>query len=307
MNSKLKIGITGGLGLVGKALRHSLSENAVFVSRQESTDLKPTEKKIVGSFADETVMEELTSELDVLIHLATSVGPRSDYDISFIENDLVGTIALYKVFFKKNPTGHFIYISTAGGLYDLHDPTPKTEESELCPTGMYGAIKLAVEDYLELNPSEKGMVTILRPSAIYGDSFKKNQTTGLIDKLLKSTLKESINEHVPIFDQLNSARDYLHVNDLVRAIKLVMNRKGSLFEVYNVGSGVEFSIKEVMTIVNNMSDEKTRTDIHKVTTGVTSLIVNSSKLFEAVGWKAEISLHEGIKKMYLKLKNKESK
>lgn len=297
MNSERIIGITGGTGLVGKALRAKLSSPVVLVMRHPSVDIRNNESVVLGSFSNPKVIEELVSTVDVIIHAATSVGPRSGFEDQFIEDDLVGTIKLAQSFFKKNPNGHFIYLSTAGGLYNLEDPSLKIEISAVEPKSLYGAIKLIVEGALE---NLDGKVTILRPSAIYGDSYKKNQTVGLIDKLLKSTISDEI---VPIFDKVQSARDYLHVDDLVEAILCLVDRKkGERFEVYNIGTGEEVSIEEIIKIINLVSSEKVKVEIVATPNERTSLIVNSNKVLCDVGWKSKILLKDGIIKMYKSLK-----
>lgn len=300
MKASFSIGITGGMGLVGKALRSSLSSPVIFISRQESTKaLKLNEKCLIGSFTDSHIQDEFISKVDVLIHAATSVGPRSEFESQFIENDLIGTLALAKNFFKSKPYGHFIYLSTSGGLYDLNDPNEKTEQSEIDPKSLYGAIKLLIEDSLQDLSGNHGLVTIVRPAPVYGDSLKKNLTVGLIDKLLKSTFTDSINEAaVPIFDNMNSARDYLHVDDLSSALKALINREhASRFEIYNIGTGKETSILEVIKTINTISERPVQYKVLPVDKKPTSLIVNSDKIFTDTGWKAQINLHDGILKM----------
>jgi nucleoside-diphosphate-sugar epimerase len=302
----LKIGITGGLGLIGKALRAQLSSPVIFVSRQIPQQvLQANETCLVGSFADTAIAEALTIGPDVLVHAATAVGPRSEFEKQFIENDLVATIALAKTFFKNNPHGHFIYLSTAGGLYDLEDRTAKTEASPTDSKTIYGAIKLLIEESLERISGEYGVVTILRPAPIYGDSLKKNQTVGLIDKLLNSISGPVVS----IFDNMESARDYLHVNDLIRAIKMVIqnrmkNQSASRFEIYNVGTGVETSILQVIETIHHICQQETHYEVLPVNKAPTSLIVNAEKLYQHVGWIAETTLDQGILKMYQDLQKR---
>lgn len=307
MNSKVTtIGITGGQGLIGKALRRHLTCPVVFVSRQQvNDDSRPNETFIQGSFTDEEVQQKFTRSIDVLVHAASMIGPRSEYDKIFLENDLVGTIELAKKFFKNNPDGHFVFLSTAGGLYDLSDPTEKTEESSTDPKSLYGAINLIIEDYLEQTYGESHKITVLRPAPIYGDSTKKNRTVGLIDLLLDSTLRNPKDALVNIFDRLESARDYLHVSDLVRAIEIVINnKKENGFQVYNIGTGVETSIADVISIINDLSGGRANVKILPVETGPTSLIVNATKISKHTGWLPQISLREGICQMYYDLQER---
>jgi nucleoside-diphosphate-sugar epimerase len=303
MSPQAKIGLTGGTGLIGKALRMKLSASVSLVVRDESqVNLRSNEDCIVGSFSDQHVVNKFVAELDVLIHAASGIGPRSEFNTQLVLDDLVGTLDLAKSFFSKTPQGHFIFLSTAGGLYDLEDAGIKTEESVVLAKSLYGAIKLLIEDSLEQIRPAGGMVTVLRPSAVYGDSFKKNQDVGLIDKLLKSTLKESVNLPVPIFDKMESARDYLHVDDLVRALLAVVNRKaGAGYEIYNVGTGTESSIGEVIRVINLLGEEKVRVNFLATMNNRTSLIVNADKLFQHTGWRAEIGFYDGVWKMYSEL------
>ena len=71
-----KVGITGGLGLIGKSLRsHFTQFPLVFMSRQTPVEnLLLNEKCLVGSFTDSLLAEQFTKNLDVLIHAATAVG-----------------------------------------------------------------------------------------------------------------------------------------------------------------------------------------------------------------------------------------
>ncbi len=295
------IGITGGLGLIGKSLRSHLTQfPLVFMSRQAPVDnLLLNEKCLVGSFTDSLIAEQFTKNLDVLIHAATAVGPRSEFENQFIENDLVGTINLAKIFFKNNPKGHFVFLSTAGGLYDLENKEIKTELSPVDTKSIYGAIKLLIEDSLEKLSGAEGRVTILRPAPVYGDSHKKNKTIGLIDKLLNSISGES----VQIFDKLESARDYLHVSDLSNAIKtLLLADLNYRYEIFNIGTGSETSIFEVINIIKKISDEDIHYEILEVDKKASSLIVSSDKLFKLIGWKAEIRLEDGVLEMSRELK-----
>ncbi|MBY0414162.1 MAG: NAD-dependent epimerase/dehydratase family protein [Bdellovibrionales bacterium] len=304
MKENLRIGITGGLGFIGIGLRKQINRRVVFISRElPKNALKPTETCLVGSFINPEIREEFVKNIDVLIHAASLVGPRSSYDSLIIENDLVGTIDLAKAFFAKNPNGHFIFLSTSGGLYDLGNPDEKSEESELFPDNLYGSIKMCIENFLEEKVKKNGVVTILRPAPIYGDSLKKNQTNGLIDKLLRSTLSEDPTLKVSIFDKMESSRDYLHIDDLVEAIDLVIDRdQKSRFEVYNIGTGIGTSIEKVLHIVNAISSKRPVYEILQVDKPASYLTLNSDKIFKEIGWKPKVSLLEGVLKMYRDLK-----
>lgn len=72
--------------------------------------LSSNEECIIGNFSDPSAIEEFVSKINVLIHAATGVGPRSEFEEQFIKDDLIGTLNLAKAFFKKNPKGHFFIL-----------------------------------------------------------------------------------------------------------------------------------------------------------------------------------------------------
>ncbi len=303
MNSDKKIGITGGDWLIGKALRQNLSSPVKFITRHSANEkLKDSETCILGNFADEKNIKHFVKDLDILIHTAAVVGPRGEFEIDFVRNDLVGSIELAKLFFKENPHGHFVFLSTAGGLYNLNDTSAKVETSEIFPDNIYGAVKYLVESALE----GLGNVSVLRPAPVYGDSLKKNQKIGLIDKLLKTTLPEYTSVPVDIFDNLNSSRDYLHVNDLVEAILVISTKKAhNNYEVYNVGTGLGTSISSVISMIEKITSKRVSVNIIPVDKIATSLVINSNKIFQEYGWKPKKELIDGIAEMYIDLQKKE--
>lgn len=291
------VGITGGFGLVGKALRLKLKDQVVVLARTQGQLFK-NETQVQGNFSERLIADQFCNNLDVLVHTASGVGPRSEYNEAYIKDDLIGTIELAKLFLTKNPNGHFIYLSTAGGLYDLESSIVKTEDSEVFPKSLYGSIKLLVEDALA---SLHGNITVLRVSAVYGDSARQNQTIGLIDKLLKSTMDEV---KVPIFDQMTSARDYLHVNDLISAIEVVIETKKQGHALYNIGTGKETSIEDVIALINSIGETNVKVELFPPPVTRTSLIVNSDKIKNQLGWSSQISLKEGIQMMYVEMKKR---
>lgn len=296
---KERIVLTGATGLLGSAIRRSLLDfDVCLLSRNKIENLQNNETQIIGNFSDESVADFLAQKGNCFIHAASLVGPRSSFQEEIIQFDIVGTIHLIKTFYQHNPTGHFLYLSTAGGLYDLNAFDVKTEESDIIPKSLYGAVKCLIESQLEKLVPKDGLATVLRPSAIYGDCFKKNQSSGLVDKLLKTTVPIYSKEVVEIFDRLQSARDYLFFEDVAEAVLRSIHRKSlNCFDIYNLGTGQEVSIEKVIEMINSVSKNKVNVTIQKVESERTSLIVNSDKAQRDFNWVAKHSLETGIIKM----------
>lgn len=74
--------------------------------------------------------------------------------------------------------------------------------------------------------------------------------------------------------------------------------------MYNVGTGIEFSIQEVIDAIEKITKASVSMKIIPVDKRPTSLIVNSRKLFDEYGWTPKNNFELGIKNMYEDLKAK---
>ena len=86
-----------------------------------------------------------------------------------------------------------------------------------------------------------------------------------------------------VYDNGGHTRDIMHVTDVCRAIKLVME-KGKVDEIYNIGSGKQTSVKEVLDLASDMCDYRgslisiDTPDFHKVVQGLQHFYLDTSKL-----------------------------
>ena len=85
-------------------------------------------------------------------------------------------------------------------------------------------------------------VAIVRPFNIFGEGQKEGQFGALIPILVKRALK---GENLQVFGSGSQTRDYLYIDDLVRAYELVLNSKNTAGEVFNFGTGIETSVKDI--------------------------------------------------------------
>ena len=134
-------------------------------------------------------------------------------------------------------------------------------------------------------------VTILRPFNIYGT----NQSTQfLLSKLVNSAINGN---NVDIYD-MNAKRDYLWVEDLVNGITKVVNNQKTGINIYNIGSGVSHSAKEIVDIIN----AKNRSLNYSILGRNNSLLVQDcvcdySLFAYDFKWRPKIALEEGISYM----------
>lgn len=128
-------------------------------------------------------------------------------------------------------------------------PLPAKEDSHCDPKGFYSITKRAAEQLLISYCETFGInYRIIRLANVLGKSDgkvskKKNALQYMIGEIQK-------NEDVNLYDGGEIFRDYIHVDDVVKAINLILD-KGDLNTIYNVGNGKEVYLKDALSYVRD--------------------------------------------------------
>ena len=180
-------------------------------------------------------------------------------------------------------------------VYGKTNP-PFTEHSYCNPTGFYSITKRAAEQLLMSYCETFGLkYRILRLANVVGTgdtkvSTKKNALTYLIREIKQG-------RDIDLYDGGNFTRDYIHVDDVCKAINLVIE-KGDINSIYNIGNNQPWVFKEVIQKVIEQvgSSSKINTvdqaDFHKVVQ-VKDSIINSDKLF-SLGYRPSWTLQHTL-------------
>jgi dTDP-L-rhamnose 4-epimerase len=123
------------------------------------------------------------------------------------------------------------------------------ETDKIDPASIYAATKYAQEQLTQIACSTLGIdFAILRLQNVYGEGQSLlNPYTGILSVF--STLIRRGKE-IPLFEDGEESRDFVHVSDVVEAMRLCLNYHGSLSNVMNVGSGVASSVQTVAEKLN---------------------------------------------------------
>jgi len=173
---------------------------------------------------------------------------------------------------------------------------PAREDYHCNPKGFYSITKRCAEQLIEsycktFNKSYR----ILRLSNVYGlrdggASKKKNALQYLVNRLKN-------NEDVDLYHGGKFYRDYLHVDDVCRAIDLVL-RKGELNQIYNIGSGSQYRFKDLIDHVVSRTGSKSKineidaSDFHKHVQ-VKDMHLDVEKL-KRLGFVPRITIEQGL-------------
>jgi len=271
--------------------------------------LSEEEKKrfvfIKGDINDLELLEEIYSkyEIDGIINFAAeSHVDRSIHDPSiFLKTNILGTQTLLHVFkehYDERKRQKFLHIST-DEVYGALGPTGYfTEETPLDPHSPYSASKASSDLIVKAYHDTYGLNTnITRCSNNYGPyQFP--------EKLIPLMIHNALNhKELPIYGDGKQIRDWLYVEDHCKAIDLVFE-KGKSGEVYNIGGHNEKENIEIVKLIINYLQEKTKDkEINE------SLIkhvkdrlghdrryaIDPTKIKNELGWEPETKFEQGIK------------
>ena len=238
----MKVLITGGAGYVGSVLVNYLLnknykvrvlDNLLFGGEHLSYFLtNPNFEFLYGDIREKTDLQKAMKNTDIIIHLAAIVGDPACKKESqkAVSTNLEGTILTYKTA-CENKTKRFIFASTCSN-YGKMEENIVDENSPLRPVSLYARTKVDFESYLQNESSNLTKWCILRFSTVFGLSFRMRFDLTINDFTKELTQK---NELVIFGEQFY--RPYIHVNDLARAIYLVLTSDEKKFssEIYNAG------------------------------------------------------------------------
>jgi len=186
-----------------------------------------------------------------------------------------------------------VFASTGGALYGNDAPIPTPEDRIPAPLAPYGASKWAGEAYVATWAESSSIPhAICRLGNVYGPRQNPLGEAGVV-AIFSHYLWQG--EAPNVFGFGRPTRDYVHVDDVVRAMIAGRGNRG----VFNIASGVE---TDVMTIFN-LLQEAAGTEIEPVLAPLRAgelerSCMDPSRARAELGWQAEIELADGLQRTY---------
>ena len=255
--------VTGGAGFIGSHLVDELLENGhnvLALDNLRNGKLENLEdafrndrfKFIKADITDPVKMLEISKGIDVIYHLAC-LGVRHSLHSPF-ENHRVnaeGTLNLLAAA-KENKVEKFYYISTSE-VYGKTSEFPIKETSPTFPVTVYGASKLAGENYTRAYHESFGLnTTILRIFNNYGTRAHYERDSGEV--IPRSIVKALYGKNPVIFGGGEITRDFFFVRDTARVLTSLLEKELN-GEIINIGTGEEITIKVLVEKVLELMNE----------------------------------------------------
>lgn len=297
--SKEIVLITGGSGFIGRHLTNELIQNGYKVKIVDVVEPGFTHSNLEYHSIDYTSRKHIKKVLEncsIVFHLASSTLPQSSNlaPLSDITTNLEGAIKLLESSAEKD-VRKFFFASSGGTVYGEHEHLPVSETAGTNPTCSYGIVKLAIEKYLRLfNQTHQLNTCSLRISNPYGEFQNPHRKQGAIPIFCYKALK---NEAIDIWGDGTISRDFIHVKDVVRAMRLLIENDHSYREI-NIGSGVGTSLNTIIDEIENITSKKLSINfLPKRDFDIQKIWLDTGRINSLAGWAPEISLHEGISQL----------
>ncbi len=307
--------VTGGFGFIGSNLVLRLIELGAEVRvlarswppQSEGSDEHqfPMVRLCKGDIRDEVVVQEAAKGCDFVFHLAGKSGASTSNESPLEDLDVNcrGLLLLLNAVRHLAPNAVVVFPSSRL-VYAPNLPLPVSELAQTLPLSIYGAHKLAAENYLSVFHRQHGLNSVvLRMTNPYGPFQRPEQRSyGVINQFIHEAVR---GETITVFGAGDQLRDYIHINDVVDAMLLVASSPAAWNGTYNVGSGSGTSLAELARLIVDVAASGKVTHVAwpeseaSVETG--DFCADTGRIKAAIGWSPRVALRDGIRDVITRL------
>jgi len=250
---------------------------------------------VIGNILDSQLALRVTRGVDVIVHLAANTGvqPSIQDPHGDCYTNVIGTLN-YLEAARHNQVKRFIFASSGAPIGKCTPPIH--EELAPHPVSPYGASKLAGEGYCCAYFHSFGVETVvLRFGNVYGlGSGHKNS---VVAKFIRQALN---GETLEIYGDGRQTRDFIFIDDLVRAICLAAATDNIGGEVFQIATNTETTVKELVDqlswVMSEMGIKLESNYASPLIGDVRRNFSDTSKAKEILGWQAEVELKDGLRR-----------
>jgi UDP-glucose 4-epimerase len=295
--------VTGGTGFIGSYVTRQLLEEGATVHALDngftgSPELVPDDVTVHDvDIRNKDEVSEVVNEVDpgVLIHLAAihfipycNENPEEAFDVN-----VLGTRNVLEAAESLDNLDRVVNTSSAA-VYEPA-PGPHIETEGIGPTDIYGRTKLVAEDEARLFNVDTGIPTAsARLFNVYGT---RETNSHLIPAILEQL--EDGSRSVDL-GNLTPARDFIYASDVANAIVTLASEFNDDYRAYNVGTGTEYTVREVVDAVGDALGEEITIEQDEDRVRESDrphLKADISRLTTEFDWEPTYKLREGLEKV----------
>jgi UDP-glucose 4-epimerase len=297
----MKILVTGGAGFIGSNIAKALlkqNDQVIVLDNLSSGNKKnisamPDINFIKGDIRDSSLLDEIMKDVDIIYHLAASVGNKRSIDNPFLDADInvIGTLCLLEAA-RKHKVKKIVTTSSAGIFGELKT-LPIDERHAIEPRTPYACSKLYAEKISLAYADLYGIETVcLRYFNVYGPNQRFDAYGNVIPIFMFKILR---NESIHVFGNGEQTRDFVNVNDVVQA-NLKSGQTKGLTGVFNIASGTSVTINHLIEELSIASGVKPVIEYKDARPGdVKHSLADISAAKNMFGYHPKIDLRQGLK------------
>jgi len=295
--------ITGGAGFIGANFARKFLELGYKITIIEKKgvdfwrihEIKNKIKIYFVELTDAKKTENLIEKIkpSIVLHFAMYGGhQRVQKDIDrIVDTNIKGTINLVNACHK---TGVGCFINTSTSIeYGIKDK-PMREDDMLEANDLYSITKSAGTLYCQMMARRFGFpAVIMRLSPVYGFFDEK-------ERLIATIIKSCLTNSKLTLSQPDSVRDFIFIEDVISAyLSAIKNVKKAKGQIFNIGSGKQYAIAQVVKIIKNITHSKIKPEYGKIQSALLEpkvFILNNSKARNMLRWQQAYNLEDGLRK-----------
>jgi UDP-glucose 4-epimerase len=280
--------VTGGAGFIGSNLVDALvarGDDVTVVDNFASGRREYLNPE--AALLEHDIREPFSVEADVVFHLAAQADvqtsmKRPDYDAAV---NVVGTVNVLQA-----ARGAQVVFASSGGAGYGECPDPAAEDAPFLPLSAYGIAKKCGEEYLEgWNRIHGSTHVSLRFANVYGERQDSGLEGGVVAIFLERMAR---GDKTVVFGDGEQSRDFVYVGDIVDAMLATVGRGGGPF---NIGTGIATSVNELHAACRRVAGVEELPEHEDARLGdVIRSVLDPSRADRELGWRAQVSLDDGL-------------
>ena len=308
----MRVFITGGAGFIGSHLADhyvaaghevTLLDNFSTGSQTNIAHLEGTVKIVDGDIRNIELIESLTQDSDLVLHMAAALGVNTilESPLESMSTNITGSEVVLLAAAKYNKR---IIIASTSEIYGKNPKQPLSETDDR----VVGAPQKIRWTYSDAKAIEEAMAFALHlEKKLAVTTVRLFNTVGprqtgrygmVVPRFVQAALR---NEPVTIYGDGTQSRVFCHVADAVKAIATIANTSSTIGDVYNVGGTGEVTIKELAEKVIAVTGSKSTITYTPYSDAypagfedIQRRVPDISKIKSAIGWSPANDLHQII-------------